>query len=79
MARIDVTTLRCDRCGYTTQDPLKSWRKFRHLRTDWSEYDKKKAEWDLCPDCFAGFKDYMKKGVGGTETSQSSQPVHRYI
>ncbi|ALA48143.1 hypothetical protein AU152_gp30 [Mycobacterium phage Phlei] len=71
--------LRCDRCGYTTRDPIKTWRKFQHLRTNRSGCSQQNTEWDLCPDCFAGFKDYMEEGVGGTETSQSSPLVHRYI
>lgn len=56
MSRVDVPTLKCDRCGDTTQDKMAmmSFRKLTHFHM--SGHD----EWDLCPTCWAIFRAWLK-------------------
>ena len=56
--RIDVPTLRCDRCGETAQDESVMAR-FITLRGQWDEYQGTKQRWDLCRHCFELFEDWI--------------------
>ena len=58
MARIDIPTLECDRCLYTTQDTaeMAEYFKLTHYHMGGSD------EWDLCPECRKQFLLFM----GGT-------------
>lgn len=47
MSRIDVPTMRCDRCLAVTQD-LKRYQKLVMFKDD-------KRVWDLCPECWQWF------------------------
>lgn len=53
--RVDVPTLRCDRCNNTTQDvkEMGSFCTLTHYHM--SETD----EWDLCPRCWSLFLDFL--------------------
>ena len=55
MSRIDVPTLKCDRCGSTTQDKheMASFRNLTHYNPGGKE------EWDLCPECWSKFKLFV--------------------
>ena len=57
MARVDVPTLACDRCGWTTQDTaaMASFRKLTHYHM--SGHD----EWDLCPPCWSAFSLFIRE------------------
>lgn len=57
--RVDIPTLRCDRCGTTTQDlsEMGRFQKLSHSHMSGTD------EWDLCPACWAVFAKFMK----GTE------------
>lgn len=60
MSRVDVPTLKCDRCGDTTQDTglMRSFRKLtRHHMSG-------KEEWDLCPLCWHLFIKWVKNDPG---------------
>lgn len=59
--RVDVPTLRCDRCGNTTQDIefMASFQKVGHYHMTG------KDEWDLCPGCWIEFRVFMR--VSGDE------------
>lgn len=56
MSRIDAPTLKCDRCGDTTQDTglMMAFRKL--TRSHMSGHD----DWDLCPTCWAIFQAWMR-------------------
>lgn len=65
MSRIDIPTLRCDRCGGITQD-----------QTEIDAYGSVQYEGaprDLCPSCLAGFAAFMENQA--TETYVTQAPV----
>lgn len=49
MSRVDVPTIKCDRCGLTTDDP-QVMSTFRTL-----VIPRGVASWDLCTDCWTSF------------------------
>jgi len=49
--RVDVPTLRCDRCRVETQDLAEMARFVKLTRDHMSGRD----EWDLCPSCWVAF------------------------
>ncbi|AVD99720.1 hypothetical protein HWB51_gp092 [Mycobacterium phage Cuke] len=51
MARIDVPTLQCDRCKWTTQDQ-QEMSKFNTITGQWDGYQSSKEKWDLCESCW---------------------------
>lgn len=56
MSRLDVPTLMCDRCKLTTQE-LSEMGEYQTLRhSDMGG----ESQWDLCPDCWAAFRVFMK-------------------
>ena len=55
MSRVDVPTLRCDRCEVETQDLVKMSRFAKLIRDHMSARD----EWDLCPLCWSSFLDFV--------------------
>lgn len=58
MSRVDIPTLRCDRCGHRTQDVIEMG-KFDQLTGRWHGYGSTQARWDLCPQCIEAFKIFM--------------------
>jgi hypothetical protein len=54
---VDVPTLKCDRCGRTTQDlhEMASYKAIRHSHMSGEE------KWDLCPVCFILFIDFITR------------------
>jgi uncharacterized protein with PIN domain len=55
--RVDKPTLRCDRCKTETQDLAKMGRFQRLTHPHLSGTD----EWDLCPNCWAKFWDFLNR------------------
>lgn len=55
MSRVDVPTLKCDRCKDTTQD-LGAMGRFATLRRSTIGGEE---EWDLCPTCWAAFRNFV--------------------
>jgi hypothetical protein len=60
VSRVDVPTLKCDRCGYTTQD-TKEMISYKKLSRSHMSGEN---SWDLCPACYLAF---MKFIAGGAE------------
>lgn len=60
--RVDVPTLRCDRCGNTTQD-LGEMGRYRSLTGMYDGYQASKEKWDLCPACWEAFTVF----IGGNQ------------
>lgn len=59
MTRIDIPTLKCDRCGKTTQD-TEEMGKYITIRNQWYGYDSKQSsEWDLCAECYGFFQHFI--------------------
>lgn len=58
MTRIDVPTLQCDRCKNTTQD-ADVMAHYQKLTGMWNGYGSTKQEWDLCPECWVNFNNFM--------------------
>lgn len=56
MSRVDVPTLKCDRCSSTTQD-LSEMGRFGKIRHDHMGGE---DQWDLCPDCWKKFHQFLK-------------------
>jgi hypothetical protein len=56
--RVDVPTLRCDRCSFETQDQ-NLMGGFNTLKGQWNGYQGTKQEWDLCPECWKTFKMWV--------------------
>ena len=60
MSRIDKPTLKCDRCGHTTQDTREMGRyktlKYHHMSGS--------IEWDLCESCWDEFIVWTQDGGG---------------
>ena len=61
MSRVDVPTLRCDRCKVETQDLTEMARFQQIIRYHMSGHD----EWDLCPLCWADFRVFVAPLPGG--------------
>lgn len=61
MSRVDVPTLRCDRCEVETRDLSKMGR----FSTLTHYHVSGKSEWDLCPTCWAAFQNFV-----GAEANQ---------
>lgn len=57
MSRVDVPTLKCDRCRRTTQD-LSEMAVFREL-TYYGMEESKNVAWDLCPACWGAFIAFL--------------------
>lgn len=55
MSRIDVPTLKCDRCGLTTQDTSEMI-KFSKLE---QPHMSGRDTWDLCPTCSEDFRVFL--------------------
>lgn len=56
MSRVDIPTLKCDRCGATTQDIVAM---ARYITLN--QYTVSNANtWDLCPECWPKFKAFME-------------------
>jgi hypothetical protein len=55
MTRIDVPTLRCDRCKHTTQSISEMGRFYRLSATTMGGT----TEWDLCPECRVAFFEFI--------------------
>jgi len=55
LSRVDVPTLKCDRCGDMTQDTkaMVSYRKLTYYHMSG------KDEWDLCPVCWSAFRAFL--------------------
>lgn len=55
MSRIDVPTLRCDRCGDTTQDTgeMAAYNTLIHYTMS------DKEDWDLCQVCWTSFHGWV--------------------
>lgn len=53
--RVDVPTLRCDRCEHTTQNlnEMARYAKLSHSNMGGT------TDWDLCPDCWKEFNSFM--------------------
>jgi len=62
MTRVDVPTLRCDRCGFTTQD-LSEMAKFQELM-HYSQAPTA-SKWDLCAACWIQFNRSFIGGSNG--------------
>jgi hypothetical protein len=58
MSRVDVPTLQCDRCGYTTNDlhEMGNFGRLSHSHMGGTD------EWDLCPACWDEFFLFVKGG-----------------
>lgn len=59
MSRIDIPTLKCDRCLVTTQDDSEM-SKFRTLTGMYDKYQGAEERWDLCPTCWRDFLAFLK-------------------
>jgi hypothetical protein len=59
MTRIDVPTLRCDRCKRETQD-IDEMGKYQTLTGIYDGYQGASEKWDLCPDCWKQFINFTK-------------------
>ena len=57
MSRVDVPTLMCDRCNNTTQD-IREMGRYATLRHSNMGGE---VSWDLCPDCWAEFKIFVRE------------------
>lgn len=59
MSRVDVPTLKCDRCGRQTQDvdEMIHWPALVRSRPD-------SNRWDLCSMCWMEFANFMTRGAG---------------
>lgn len=55
MSRVDVPTLKCDRCGITTQDAneMSRWQTLEHRNLT------KVTKWDLCLTCWNKFQTFV--------------------
>ncbi len=55
MSRVDIPTLKCDRCATTTQDTrvMGVYRKLTYSHMSGRE------EWDLCASCWAAFRTWV--------------------
>ena len=58
--RVDVPTLRCDRCKKTTQDQMVMGSYQQIVYYGMMPNDKKR--WDLCLECWTAFKEWVGKG-----------------
>lgn len=58
--RVDVPTMRCDRCGSRTQD-LAEMGKYRTLTGMYDGYQGSKERWDLCPPCWGKFTNFISR------------------
>lgn len=56
--RIDKPTLMCDRCQIATEDTraMATYRRLTYYHMSGSD------EWDLCPDCWDGFRLFVSPG-----------------
>lgn len=61
MSRVDVPTLKCDRCGHMTQDTAEMGRfgVIRHTNMGGE------TQWDLCPVCWKLFHVFLREGAEG--------------
>jgi hypothetical protein len=59
MSRVDVPTLRCDRCRVTTSNRTEMGR-FRQI-THEVRSEKGPERWDLCPECDREFHRFMQE------------------
>lgn len=55
MSRVDIPTLKCDRCESTTQDT----RKMAYFKTLTYSHMSGDHKWDLCPECWAAFTEWL--------------------
>lgn len=55
MSRVDVPTLRCDKCEIKTQD-LAEMGRFQTIRYSHMSGE---SEWDLCPSCWTLFRKFL--------------------
>lgn len=62
MSRVDKPALKCDRCGYVTED-LSEMGRFMKLYHD---HMGGTANWDLCPPCKAEFHLFLDQTTGKT-------------
>lgn len=55
MSRVDVPTLKCDRCEWDTQDlaQMATFRKIEQFHMSGHR------TWDLCPVCWIGFTNFL--------------------
>jgi len=60
VSRVDVPTLKCDRCGHTTQDTreMAAFNKISHHSMGGTK------NWDLCSGCWATFLDWLGPADG---------------
>jgi hypothetical protein len=56
--RLDVPTLQCDRCKYTTKD-TDEMSKYRTLTGMYDGYQSAREKWDLCPPCYQLFLEWI--------------------
>lgn len=56
MVRVDIPTLKCDRCATTTQDTreMGSFRALTYYHMSGED------KWDLCPACWQDFQTFLK-------------------
>lgn len=57
MSRVDVPTMKCDRCKLTTQNTNEMARYLRLTNYNMGGQD----DWDLCPACWRDFIAFMKE------------------
>jgi hypothetical protein len=55
--RVDVPTLRCDKCGFETQD-IKEMSYFNKLQ---HSHMSGETVWDLCPKCWIEFRNFIEE------------------
>lgn len=64
--RVDVPTLKCDRCGHTTQD-INEMGGYQSLTGMYHGYQGSQEKWDLCPGCWSDYNAFVATSLTGKE------------